>query len=399
MKYIALLLLFLGITKGFAQVFIVDNTYILENNVLNKTPREVDVLAIDSFLETLKVPIEMLEQKVQGHLFVNIIIKNKKITETSLMYGINSLVDNQLVKALKNVKLNWLGIDVSENCKFVVGMRVDYHNCTLQHIANPNLTEFSYQSDDSIQFTKFISTYNTFSSSYSFENIDANYYSKGISTKQYLNALEQLKTTTWITPQMFKNAIVIDYDKSQQPKVLMQTEDSIFFFKEGKLIFGEYGDLKSIKQSGETTVLEIESACSSCNKLNRTINIYKSSGKSYEFAYSISSYNPNPSLPFILPTKNFVRIVTEAFIRTLPYKNDGPYNSCTGYSSDEKSCIFSKTWGNIFGVMKRGYRADVLQTYTDSYKEKWYFVCINHQNQFYVGWVNQDDVQEIANKK
>lgn len=394
-KQILVVLLVLGQSLAFSQIFTVDNYYMVLKNSVNKNPSGFDADAFNAFLATIKVPVELLEQKVEGHVFVNVFIKQKTITQTSLMYGISSLSDNELVDKIASANIAWFGGDVSDSTqRFVLGVKVDYRFCSLANVSSSNLSSFDPEQSSLQNFADVQTLYNKFTLCYLFDSSSRASYKEKISKSKQKKAEEQLLLLDWFKPEYASKTVLLDYDNNKSINCIVQLQDSVHIVENSKLIFSEYGQLREIKHGTDANVILLESNCKDCGKINNTITVYKQVNTSVEEAFAITSYSSSPKIPVdsisLLSKVVFSSPVT--YLRTSPYRINEPFNRCMGHITEQEQCIVPKSWGNIFGEVQANTTGIVLHNYTDSFKKHWYFVLIHRIDGYFVGWVHEDDV-------
>jgi len=400
MKGLFLVLAIFIYNFGYNQVFTVDNCYIVSNKGLHKSPLDFNEDAMNSFIAKFKPPIEISEQKIEGHVFVNLVIKNNKLSETSLMIGISSLIDSDLVNYFKNTNISWIGSGTFDPIqRIVISIKVNYRYCSLQNVSKSNLSQLS--SDNEINkktITQFKNVYNNFDAIYFFDSTNFKFYRRGISKSKAKKINDNLSLFEWYKPEYQEKEMFMDYDKNKIPNVIIQLPDSVFIVENDKLIFSEQGHLKYIRKKGEDITIELESFCSVCKKNNKTLSFYKKEHSIFNLMNTITSYSNYPQLS---DTLFFIKSVTTrktAYIRSNPFAIDEPYNKCTGTVTEEYSCFVSKTWGNIFGEIECNTKLNVIHEFVDIYKKKWYFVLVDRIDGLFLGWVSDSDVQESSLK-
>jgi hypothetical protein len=386
---------------GYTQVFTVDNCYILSKDGVKKSPKKFNKTAFDAFVLKVKPPIEIYEQKLEGHVFINLFIKNNKIAQTSLMYGSNVLLDSELVRYFKKASVEWIGKETYDSMQqVVIGIKINYRYCSLENVSNTNLATFSSSNDiNRAAVEKFKASYNKFDALYFFDSTNYKLYRKGYPKGKTKKIEKELIKLSWFKPEYNDKIILLDYDKNKIPNVIIQQNDSVYIVEDNKLLFNEPGHLRYIRRKGKDITLELETECSVCNKFNKTLWFYHQNESTGGAPNTITSYSKFPQL---FDTISFIKTVVTnpgiTYLRSNPFKINEPYNKCTGVISEENSCIVSKTWGNIFGEIAAGTKLNVLQEYTDLYKKKWYFVLANRVDGFFLGWINESNTKDSVDK-
>jgi len=238
MKGLFLVLAIFIYNFGYNQVFTVDNCYIVSNKGLHKSPLDFNEDAMNSFIAKFKPPIEISEQKIEGHVFVNLVIKNNKLSETSLMIGISSLIDSDLVNYFKNTNISWIGSGTFDPIqRIVISIKVNYRYCSLQNVSKSNLSQLS--SDNEINkktITQFKNVYNNFDAIYFFDSTNFKFYRRGISKSKAKKINDNLSLFEWYKPEYQEKEMFMDYDKNKIPNVIIQLPDSVFIVENDKLI-------------------------------------------------------------------------------------------------------------------------------------------------------------------
>lgn len=392
-----LLILLCTYTLSYSQIFTVDNCYIIRKQGINKSPANFNTKAFNDFISQLHPPVEMVEQKIEGHVFVNLIIKHKTITQTSLMYGINPLIDSTIVNYMKKTDIQWIGSELLDtNQRVVIGIKVNYRNCTIKNVLKTNLVQFSNNNElNESTIKQFKDNYNTFDAIYFFDSTNYDYYKNIVSQNKRQKVINNLLKLSWYKPEYIKKQFIFDYDNNSILNVILQANDSVYIIENNKLIFNEVGQLKFIKKKQKEFVFELETNCNSCNKTNKTHWVYLQKQGTFNVINAINSYS---SFPDLLNRLSFLKtVITTAdvtYLRSSSFQLNEPYNKCIGYSSDDYSCIVPKTWGNIFGEIKKGTILNVIQEYIDYRKGKWYFVIANKTDGLNLGWISASDVKD-----
>ncbi len=363
---------------------------------INKSPRGFNKKAFDDFFNKKKPPIDIQEQKIEGHIFINILIKQNTIIQTSLRYGLSSLIDSGLVNHAKNINIKWFGKEKLDTLQsIVIGIKVDYRFCKLQNVSKTNLTQFSKSTSSNKNFKNFINSYNIYESVYKFDTVHLSNYNKKVAKNKKIKIEASLQNISWIKDKTIKKQVIIDYDKNKIPNVIIQTNDSVFILENNAITFSEKGILKTIKYNKKISFIELETVCNECSKYAKTSYIYKTKNQQTDLEYIINTYSSSPQLPDTISTIDTLTIISEkAYLRSSPYKINEPYNKCTGIVSEEYTCYLPKTWGNIFGEIEQNTSVIVLQSYIDSFKKKWYFVIAYRTDGVYLGWIQETDTNK-----
>jgi len=402
MKGFLLFLLILTYNIGYNQVFTIDNCYIVSMQGLNKSSLDFNEEAFNSYISKLKTPIEILEQKVEGHVFVNMVIKNNIITETSLMIGLNSIIDSGLVNYLKKTDISWIGSEPLDPIqRIVISIKVNYRFCSLENISKSNLTQLSSNNEINQKLIKqFKNSYNNFDAIYFIDSANFQYYKNSVPKNITKKINADLKKLNWYKPEYFEKEILLDFDKNKIINVILQQNDSVFIIENNKLIFSEQGHLKYIRRYQNDVTIELENSCNECKKYNKTLSFYHKEQGLYPLSQTVISYCDYPQLlDTISFTKSLLTTTKSTYIRSNPFKINEPYNKCTGLTNEEYSCVLSKTWGNIFGEINKNTKLNVVREFIDINKKKWYFVLANRDDGFfYLGWVSENDVIETVEK-
>lgn len=391
---------FVFVAMGFsthAQVYNVDNYYMVMKRSINKSPKGVNVDAINDFLSTIKVPIEVLEQRIEGHVFVNIYVKDKKVTQTTLMYGINRYADRSLLEAFMDVDPRWLGKDLSDSTQRVVmGIKIDYRFCTLQNIDRTSLYLFEKEDEDSSNagIGIFLSAYNKYDKIFFFDSSSVRMYHENVSKEKQRKVVGQLATQKWWRSDFVNSMVMVDYDDDKEPNIIVTVDDSVHVFESNVLVFSDKGELKAIKQSDNMTVFQLESVCKKCSKTSVVTSMYVHKGGESEDVLWSSSFSSNPRLPIdtLMVKKNIQTTAEVTYLRTSPFKINEPFNRCSGSISEYETCILPKTWGNIYGEILQGNSLHVISEYVDSFNKKWYYVMVHRVDGCYLGWISDDEV-------
>ena len=401
MKGFVLLLLLSIQLITFGQVFTADNCFIINKQGVKTNANNFNKEAFNAFLLKNKPSIEIYEQKLEGHVFINVVVKNNTIKETSLMYGISPLVDSGLVSFLKNAKTEWFSNEILDsNQRIVISIKVNYRYCTLNEVSQTNLAVFLNDNQLNTGIISHIKEcFNQYDAQYYFDSTNYTYYRKGISSSTFKKAENDIKNNNWFKVDSKAAIILLDYDNNNVPNIIIQQNDSVYIIENKILLFNEHGQLKYIKRNKKNVTLELETTCTVCNKFNRTLAIYEYIEGGDLKNFSITSYSNFPQLlTNLIITKNIETSSLKTFIRSSPFKINEPFSKCTGVISEENSCVVSKTWGNIFGEIAQNTKLSVIQEYTDLYKKKWYFVIANRIDGLFLGWVCENDVIETKEK-
>jgi len=396
---ITTLLLILSILS-FSQVLTVDNCYIISMQGVNKTPLDFNEDAFNAFILEVSPPIEIIEQKIEGHIFVNIFIKNNIIKETSLMIGLNTTLDSIIVNHLKSTNIAWIGSGkLDPEQRIVMSIKVNYRDCKLENVSKSNLLLFSSNNElNQKTITKFKREYNSFNTIFFFDSTNIQYYKNAVPKSTIKRINEDLKSLSWYNPIYSDKEIILDIDKNNIPNVILQQNDSVFILENNKLLFSEIGRLKFIRRKQKEIIIELESICSECKKDNKTLSFYHKDQELYTLSNTVTSYNNYPQLLDTIHFKKTIITAKKCYIRSKPFKINEPFNNCTGTASEEYNCIVSKTWGNIFGEIDVNTQLNVIQEFVDVTKKTWYFVLANRNDGLFLGWVSNEDVKEKINK-
>ena len=260
MKGFILLLLLTIKMIMFGQVFTADNCFIINKQGVKTNANNFNKEAFNTFLLKNKPTIEIYEQKLEGHVFINVVVKNNTIKETSLMYGISPLIDSGLVSFLKKAKVEWFSNEILDsNQRIVISIKVNYRYCTLHEVSQTNLAVFSNDNQlNSETIQQFIEKYNHFDAQYYFDSTNYTYYRKRVSSSTFQKAESDFKNNSWFKPDNNAKIIVLDYDNNKQPNIIIQQNDSVYIHENKILIFSEHGQLKYIKRNNNNILLEIE---------------------------------------------------------------------------------------------------------------------------------------------
>jgi len=397
MKGIVFILLLCTYTLSYSQVFTVDNCYIIGKQGIKTSPANFNNKAFNEFISKMLPPVEIIDQKIDGHVFVNLIVRNKTIAQTTLMYGISSLIDSSLVNYLKSARIEWIGSEILDtNQRVVIGIKVNYRNCTIKNILKTNLTQFFNNNEvNQIAIKQFKDYYNKYDAIYFFDSTNYDYYKRKIPQNKAQKIESDLQKLSWYKPEYIDKQFLFDYDNNSILNVILQANDSVYIVENNKLIFNEIGHLKFIKKKQKEFVIELETNCKSCNKINKTRWFYLQKQETINLLNSVTSYSNFPEILDSLSFKKTVITTSDnTYLRSSSFYLNDPYNKCTGYSSEEYNCLVLKTWGNIYGEINKGTVLNVIQEYTDYTKGKWFFVIANKTDGLSLGWISERDVKD-----
>jgi len=258
MRNVLILVLLISLKFGYSQVFTVENYYMVLKNAVNKAPKNFKVESIENYLNTLKAPIDVVDKRIDGHIFVNIFTQNHSVKETTLMYGIYEPLDKELVEYMRGIDVSWLGIEKSDSLRrIVIGIRVDYRYCNLFNIKRSNLAIIEPTEDTNL-LEKTVQSYNKYEKLFLFDSASISSYSTLISKSKKKKNQDLLQTMPWYKPEFSKKQIELDFDNDGMINTIIQHGDSVFIVENAQLIFSERGQLQTIKTRKESSIIELE---------------------------------------------------------------------------------------------------------------------------------------------